>query len=79
MHPLVIIEETAAEPPSFTKEEHAHIKRFKTPFEKQLYNCPDPRYFPRKPVENVGRWYGDHKAKLRSLERAEGIRYSGEW
>jgi hypothetical protein len=34
----------------------------------------DPRYYPRKPVVDVNEWLAAHRAKLRSLERAAGLR-----
>lgn len=35
---------------------------------------PGALYYPRRPLEDPKKWWSDYWAKLRSLERAEGIR-----
>lgn len=62
--------------PSLSVEEMAKIRKIK--FKGDVPFGQDPRYFPRKPVEDVKEWYGDHYSKLRGLEQAEGYR-RGSW
>lgn len=56
--------------PSFSKEERDRIWRFKV---RGYDRRNSPIYYPRRPIEDPGKWYADHAAKLRGLERAEGL------
>jgi hypothetical protein len=53
-----------------TNDEKARSKK-NTPSDKDF--SFGNTYYPRKPKVNVNRWLSDYRAKLRSLERAEGI------
>lgn len=57
--------------PGFSNKEKARVYAHRIPGEeKQRFGV---RHYPRKPREDVGRWFANHAAKLRSLERAEGM------
>jgi hypothetical protein len=53
-------------------QEREHMRSIKLPNEWRGKPI-DKRYYPRKPTVNVRQWYSDHAAKLRSLEKAEGL------
>ncbi len=70
MHPLAEIEEIG-EAVSFTTAETRRIREFKIPGDRN-YN-QDPRFYARRPKENVAQWHADYWDKLRGLERAAGM------
>jgi hypothetical protein len=59
----------------FSKDEERRILAFPIPGEKKGgRDFGDTAiYYPRRPVESPTRWFADHAARLRSLERAEGM------
>lgn len=56
----------------FTKEEEAKISRHCSSKGNSGWGGR-AMYYPRRPVVDVGKWFADWKAKLTSMERAEGL------
>ena len=57
----------------FSRPEEERIHSFPLPGEKKGKFGSTAIYYPRRPIENPGRWFAAHAAKLRSLLRAEGM------
>ena len=55
-------------------EEERRIMAFPIPGELPRKYGGGATYYPRRPIENPGRWFADHRERLRNLEMAEGIR-----
>lgn len=57
--------------PSFSKAERDRIWKIKFPGDRS--GRDSPIHYPRSPIEDPGKWFADHRVKLRGLERAEGL------
>lgn len=71
MHPIADAMANHADAPSFTEEESKRIREF-NPSNQPKINAH--QVLIRKVIIQQAnkKWYSDHSAKLRSLERAEG-------
>jgi len=69
-HHLAEAQNKIAEPVSFTREERKRIQQYKHP------GYIDPKVYAVKQASMWAmnrQWYNDYNARLRSLERAEGL------
>ncbi len=66
-----------ADVPFLTRDEERRVAEYPLPGDKARTNESwggRALYYPRKSLENPGRWFADHAERLAALERAEGLR-----